>query len=252
MGIKNWVVILALSAFIAIALNQSADAASMYRRTVSLLDLRIAMNQDEEILNIPDPKEYRDNYKGPREPNIPKVEFEAFDPPMHLQGQVDSLIHGIKISLPAEYDHYGYELRRYMKSLGRFDIYSSREAMEKELNNIKKARIIFKYWRDLLSQRTEEIKLAIEQENASSKVRTTFKVNSGIIRVFIIETQAWLNANEALLEFLKDRQRYYVLNGSELGFLYDKDKEKFVKLYSDREKRRQQMYKYDPFRLMVY
>ncbi len=68
----------------------------------------------------------------------------------------------------------------------------------------------------------------------------------------MIETQSWLNANEAFLDFLAERQKFYRLDGSDIYFKLSSDHAIFLSLYATRERARKQMRKYDSFRKMVY
>lgn len=246
--------ILKLTALIALVLlPQLAIAQS--RNEVSLFDIRMHLNRASEsaaLFNAPNVNEIRANYKGPKEPILPKTKFIQFDHPAHIQGQAESLMHGITIGLPPEYDHYGYELRRYMKSVGNFDIYKNSLRLAQERKNLEKARIISRYWRQKMNTDTGTLSKRIIAENADSKARTTYKLNSGILKAFTIEMQSWLNANEALLNFLAERQKFYKFDNGRIIFRSANDRAMFVSLYAAREKSRQQMHKYDPFKVMVY
>jgi hypothetical protein len=239
-------------------LSPSASFAQreVFNEEVSLFDLRMeSTTKTDEIMaleNAPNLNELRRTYNGPAEPAIPEVTFYEFEKPDHLQGLAESLVHGVTIGLPPEYDHYGYELRRYMKSVGNFEVYKNRAALERELLNIKKSLVVFKYWREKLNEDMAGVEKRLETENASSQVRTTYKLNAGILRAFMIEGQSWINANQAMLEFLKSRQSQYLFEDGQLKFVTAGDRRKFLSLYDARERARNQIHQYDPFRIMVY
>lgn len=248
----RFLLITALMFTMAAAMPASAQD---YKDYISLFELRsnLAAGRGEvALMNAPNAEEFIRNYSGPKEPVLPRVTFLDFDRPGHLQGQIESLVHGITIGLPPEYDHYGYELRRYMKSVGNFDIYKNNISLQEQKTNIAKAQIIFKHWRHKLNTDMRDIANRIRDENGDSKARTTFKLNAGLIKAFMIEMQSWLNANEALLQFLDNSQGAYRLDGGEIGFESSGDRAMFASLYAAREKARQQIYKYDPFRIVVY
>ena len=226
-----------------------------YGDFISLFDLRMYADQSgarERWDNDPEKVKIRATYQGPEEPVIPPVQFYEFPKPTHLQGQAESLVHGITITLPPEYDHYGYELRRYMKSVGNHDIFTNRSALVREQRNIEKAKIVFKYWRKMLNQETAAIENRIKNENADSKSRTIYKLNAGIVRAFMIETQSWINANNALLQFIADNQGKILFENGKLRVKGEANRATFISLYNAREKARWQMHQYDPFRQMVY
>ncbi len=116
------------------------SASAQQGERVSMFHLRIYHNKGIEgvaLQNSADIETVIERYNGPEEPVIQPVEFHVFEKPSHIQGQVEALMHGITIGLPAEYDHYGYELRRYMRSVGNFDIYKNSADLEKQRLNIK-------------------------------------------------------------------------------------------------------------------
>lgn len=193
------------------------------------------------------------DYQGPVEPTVAKVEFYEFDSPKHVQGRIDSLLHGIKITLPPEYDHYGYEIRRYMSSVGRLEIYNNRHAIEEELVNIEKAWVVFRYWRENLLSELDSLDAAIKADDtASSKVKTMFTVNEAIVKAFIIEMQSWINANQELLLFLAENRKEYTFEKGNFLFKSSALARKFMNLFTTRERAKLQMRKYDPFGKIVY
>lgn len=194
------------------------------------------------------------DFKGPIAPTLPKVTFYEFDRPTHIEGRVERLIHGIEITLPSEYDHYGYELRRYMNKIGRVDIYTNREAMEGELLNIQKAGIVFRHWREELLREIDELEAAIkvQGQGVSSKVKAKFNLNKTIVNGFVIEAQAWLAHNRRFLEFLADNRKQYAFENGRFLFLTNMHARQFLDLFQARAQARQQIVRYDPFGTAVY
>lgn len=247
---KRWILTIA-----GVGVLMSASVWAQQRGGVSLFQLRadIAGSPEELALaNDPNKRALLDNYEGPEELILPEVKYYGFDRPSHLQGLAESLVHGITINLPPEYDHYGYELRRHMKSVGNYSIYTNQQALDLQRRNIEKSHIIFKYWRQKINADLLEVKNRIDKENGDSKARTTYKLNTAIVKAFMVETQVWINANEALLNFIAERRRSITFSKGRIRFDSTKDQELFLSLYATREKARREMYKYDPFRGMVY
>lgn len=205
--------------------------------------IRPGVDMNEQILN----------FAGPKPPAAPKIEFYEFDKPDHVEGRVESLVHGLTITLPHEYDHYGYEVRRYMNNVGRLEIFRNRYAMEQEIVNIEKAWVVFSYWREALLSELDAIDQAIKADpDMSSKIKTRFKVNQAIVKAFIIEMQSWLDANDNLLKFLADNRKQYTFEEGRFIFRRNDYVRRFLALFAAKEKAKQEMKKYDPFGLIVY
>jgi hypothetical protein len=239
-----------------VLLSPNLVEAQSSSQPISLFDLHMAsQTKGDQIFaleNNSNTSELRASFTGPQEPHIPQVEFYEFDKPTHLQGQVESLVHGIIIGLPPEYDHFGYEIRRHMKSIGNYDIYTKEEVVHEQLVNVKKARVIFKHWQDQLNKELDSVKTRIDGESAEPKTRTTYKVNAGHLRAFMIELQSWINANEAFLNFIKTNQADIKLDGDDIRFADNQQRDAFLSLYGAREKALVRMHRYDPFKVMVY
>lgn len=224
-----------------------------FERDIPLLRLWAQFNSYNFPQNPYEIEQAVRDFKGPVEPTVPKVTFYEFDSPQHVQGRIDSLLHGIKITLPPEYDHYGYEIRRYMNSVGRIAIYSNRYAMEEEIVNIEKAWVVFRYWREALLAELDSLDAAIKADDtATSKVKTMFTVNETIVKAFIIEMQAWLNANQELLLFLAENRKDYTFEQGNFIFKSTAMARQFINLFSTRERAKLQMREYDPFGKIVY
>lgn len=225
-----------------------------FEREIPLLRLWAYYNPEYKLpLTWEEAEEAVLEYKGPVEPVVPKVQFYEYDSPQHIQGRIESLVHGIKITLPPEYDHYGYEIRRFMRSVGRMEIYNNRYAIEDELVNIEKAWVVFRYWREALIAEMEALDAAIKADaTTSSKIKTIFKVNEAIVKAFIIEMQAWLNTNQEFLEFLADNRREYTFERGRFAFRSTPAARRFMALFGARERAKRQIREYDPFGTVVY
>ncbi len=193
-------------------------------------------------------------YELSAEPNFAQVEFLKIDPPKMLQERVDRLIQGIYIDIPPEIDHYGYEIRRYMAHIGNVDILKDRVRLEKEINNVKMANIILKYWRKELSKEMRIIQEALNEEGVLSQTRTSYQYNSGIVRAFFTEAQSWINNNENLLMFLWGKKKEYDYRERKRSIIFDKqdDFNEFKSLYKMQKKSLDYVNEYPPFMMMVY
>ena len=211
-------------------------------------------NPDYVLPNDGDDESFIRDFKGPAPPEIPEIEFYEYDLPPHLQGRVESLVHGIKIGLPAEYDYYGYEIRRYMRVIGRVGVYQNRYAMETEIANIEKAAVVFKYWRRALLADIDALEKDIAADtNASPKIKQKFHVNKAIVNAFFVEMKSWLYANEKFLEFLADNRKGYTFENGYFIFQTGYNTARFFQLFEAKEKAKRQLRKnYVPFGNVVY
>lgn len=192
-------------------------------------------------------------YVPPKEPVFEKVTYLKIDPPGNLTERIDRLLHGIRVDIPPEYDHYGYEIRRYMAGVAGPQILGSPENIEAQIKNIANAKIVARYWREAMMAEIDEIEKQINAEDASSSTRTIFKFNRGIVQAFFIELESWLNVNrsglEALIKIGSDR---YTYKDPVLSFKDRDDLTYYASLHQTREKALKQIRKYTPFRMMIY
>ncbi len=191
-------------------------------------------------------------YAPPVEPKIPPVQFLKQEPPVTLREHVDHLLYGIKVDIPPEYDVYGYELRRYMAHIGGPEVLGNEERLGQELKNIRKAKIILKYWNDDVTSRISEIKKKIEAEKPSADILTSFKFNSGLAMAFMAECQVWIKKNEDFLNFLSQKQGAYTYNDPTLVFHDEEDRRAFAAHYIAARNAQKIINEYVPFATMVY
>ena len=71
----------------------------------------------------------------PVEPNIEKVTFLKIDPPRSIKDRVNRLLHGLYTDIPPEFDHYGYEIRRYMAHIAGPNVLSNPERLQEVLRD---------------------------------------------------------------------------------------------------------------------
>lgn len=192
------------------------------------------------------------NYIPPVEPNIQKVKYLMPNPTTTLRERVDRLLYGIKVDLPPEYDHYGYEIRRYMAHVAGPEVLGNEARLKEELNNIANAKIVYKYWREDILKQIDAIEKEIAEKNVSGDIHSSFKFNSGVASAFLSECQVWLNRNENMLKFLLENQDNYDYHMPEFNFYTSDDREKFADLYISSQEARKVMNRYVSFATMVY
>lgn len=191
-------------------------------------------------------------YTPPVEPHLPPVKFLKQDQPVNMRERVDRLLHGIKVDISPEYDHYGYELRRYMAHVSNPQVFNNPEKIKDELSNIKKAEIILQYWREDLMRESGEIARLIEEKDAPTNIRTTYKYNSGTVLAFMAECHTWIQKNKELLEFLIEKQGLYDFDGEKLIFKNNKNRDEFASVFTAAAQARAYINEYVPFAGMVY
>jgi hypothetical protein len=187
------------------------------------------------------------------EPTYPPVKHVLFDWPEGLLARIESLPHGVTMDLPPAYDHYGYEIRRYMVSVGSIKVMSSTESLKGQIRNIENAQVLLKAWNEDINTRFKQIEKQIETENADPTTRSKYKYTRGLVVAALSEIDAWLRNNKSLLGFLLilGPENYNVKEGR-FYFRTDKDYKKFESLYDARERALTQIHKYTPFTLMIY
>lgn len=192
------------------------------------------------------------HYQPPSEPVFEKVEYQKLEPPLHLQERIERLIHGIKVDIPPEYDHYGYEIRRYMARVAGPKVLASQKNIEGQLQNIKNAEIILKYWRDTHAKEIAAIEAEIEASNSSS-YSTSFKYHRGVANAFFVEAGSWMNNNRAVLEYLQELgPQGYTFRDGKIKFGSRKELTKFLALFKAQREALEIIQGYTPFRMMVY
>lgn len=217
-----------------------------------------AGNKDDEYSSVFMPKlEYGsviidDDDIPPSEPNIVKITFLKNTPVIGLGERVERLIQGITLDIPPEYDIYGYEIRRYMAHAGNPKIYTDEDYLIDQIRNVRKARIILRYWQEYLANEVDEIEKLIEDQDSSSSIRTSFRQNKAIVRSFMVAAQGWLDSNERLLMNVFDTFGYVTVDYPELIFLRPHQRIDFYNLFVARQSKLKEIHKYTAFSTMPY
>ncbi len=188
----------------------------------------------------------------PRGTELPKVKYARTEPPRSIQVRVESMVNGITIDAPPEYDHYGYEIRRLMARVEDPEIYTDTERLMLELKNISKALIIYDYWRKHIEKEITAIDAFIAQRGASSTVYRTLKYNKGISKAFLAELKGWLVHDYALLEMLVKYQDLYTVENDVLYFKDYAHATRFIEIFNARNRAVERINKYQPFRDVLY
>lgn len=188
----------------------------------------------------------------PVEPLFKQVKFLKQAPPKTVIERIDRLIHGIRIDIPPEYDHYGYEIRRYMKSILTPDDLNNTMLIPEKLKSARTARVILDYWKKSLMEEMKIIEDELAKGNTGSNILTTYRYNKGIVNAFIPELYSWIDSNIEFLEFLQEiggefyvEYPFYELSTPPLA-------EKLDQLYRKREEGLKRVVPYSPFSAMVY
>lgn len=189
------------------------------------------------------------------EPSFEKITLLRIDPHMSLRERVDRLLYGIYTDIPPEYDHFGYEIRRYMAGVGNVESLNDPAFIKKQLKNIKTSKFILEYWGKELNKEIEEIERIIEEKNDASSTRSTFKYNRGIVNAFLVESESWINNNRMALEYLQEIGPNAYKYNENKGLLIFKNKQhlkRFVSIFKSKRSALKEMRGYLPFRMMVY
>lgn len=160
----------------------------------------------------------------PHEPELLQVDFLKISPPVSLKERIDRLVQGVSIDIPPEYDHYGYELRRYMQHVGNVQIYTDDNFRNEQIENVKKAKIIMDYWRNHLKDEIISLEEAVKSQELSTTENTAYKQNIAEVNNFLVLAQGWLDSNLEFLEYLHAVSGKYEYNYPRLIFKPDEKK----------------------------
>lgn len=193
-----------------------------------------------------------DDDEWPNEPNLAKVQFKKIPPLSGLGERIDRLVHGIKKDIAPEYDHYGYEIRRYMSTVGNKKIYSDSDFLIEQIKNVRKANVIADYWRKALEEEMDALKEIVENNNTISfSERTTYKQNKVAVRTFLIILRSWLAANEGFLMTILEDPNVYDINYPEI-IISDKSRIDFYNKLNLKRAKLKDIRQYQSFAMMVY
>lgn len=187
------------------------------------------------------------------EPTYKKVTFYKLDPPRTLRERVERLTHGMLVDMPPEYDHYGYEIRRFMAKVGNEAVLDSTQNIKGQLQNIKFAQKIAAAWQANHLKEVNEINVLIEEQNASSTVRSLYNTKKLEAQSFFQHLNGWIRYNRDALSYLAEigTNRYQYQDG-EFRFRSSEEFNKYKILHETRVRALDRMHGYTPFRLMVY
>ncbi|MDH5722667.1 MAG: hypothetical protein OEY94_05030 [Alphaproteobacteria bacterium] len=189
----------------------------------------------------------------PAEPNILKITFLKIPPTSSIEGRIENLLHGIKTDIPPEYDHYGYEIRRYMSRIGNVKIFEDEEFLVEQIKNVRKARVIIEYWQAALQKEVNEIEEIVDNmPDAPSIIKTSLRKNKAEARSFITDAQRWIDSNERYLQHVYNLFGYLNLYYPELAFMRPHERIDFFNLLTTKQSILKRIKEYGPFAHMVY
>ena len=192
-------------------------------------------------------------YRSVSEPSFPEIKFFKYPAPATLSARIDTILHGVTVSLPPEYDLYGYELRRYMSRIAGPEAMASTERLAAEIANAKRAKIILEYWGKEITGLIDELGAEIEaDDNIDSATRTSYRFKSGKAKAFLVEANSWVDNNQAFLEALYAMRGSYEYIDPSINFRDEEDLKEFTRLFRAREKALSFIHAYPPFRMMAY
>ncbi len=189
----------------------------------------------------------------PLEPNIATTRFLKYPPVSSLGERVDRLVYGITTDIQPEYDHFGYEIRRYMTDVGNIKIFDGPEFLVKQIKNVRKARVIAEYWKKHINNEVLEIQEIMDVDSSLDlRVRTAFKQNKIAAQTFMISLKAWIDANERVLLSIHKNPSLYEVEYPEVLIVLPTKRTEFYNLYATKQAKLKDIQQYQPFALMVY
>lgn len=187
------------------------------------------------------------------EPVLPEVQFFALEPPKTMSQKVQAVLYGITIDVPPQYDHYGYDIRRYMVSVGSPMVFEDPERINQELHKIDYALKVLHAWSE---KNTQEIQ-ALEAEVAASKdvepqIHQDLRLNKAKAQGFFSEAKIWLENHKRGLELLARKRGHYYYEDSAFTFDNAQDMKEYASIYEAQQKSLSEIHEYVPFRIMMY
>lgn len=159
------------------------------------------------------------NEDAPVEPALAEIKFLKMPALNNIKERTDRLIWGVRKDIKPEYDHYGYEIRRYMAGTSNTKIFTNEEYLIEQIRSVRKARIIANYWADKVEDEVRLIEKEMKSRQGSEvefTVKTAFKQNKLTVRKFIISLKSWIDANEKYLMIIFDNPDVYSVRYPEI------------------------------------
>ena len=189
----------------------------------------------------------------PAEPNLAKTRFLKYPPVTSLAERVERLVYGIETDIKPELDHYGYEIRRYMTSVGNVRLFEEPDYLIEQIRNLKKARIIADYWGMSITEEIADIEKILDEDNdIDLGTRTAFKHNKVAAQTFLISLKSWIDTNERLLIHINSKPDIYEVLYPEILILVPTARVEFYNIYATKQAKLKDIQRYQPFALMVY
>ena len=217
------------------------------------------MNVDSTFHPVPLPQLFStsvtmdDDDEVSHEPNLPKFSFKRLPELNSFDERVSRLTQGIQQSIAPEYDHYGYEIRRYMTHDGNLQVFEDRDYLETQIKNVRKATVIVDYWKKYLEKELREVEDIIDTgDGVSFSNRTAFKQNKVIIRTFLISLRGWVAANERFLTQVYENMDAFDVYYPEVMISNNAIRVDFYNKLMLRQTKVNEMKAYRPFEIMVY
>lgn len=186
-------------------------------------------------------------------PNILKAKFLNLPEVTNTEQRIEKLLQGITTDIPPEYDHYGYEIRRYMARVGDVSVYEDKDRLIEELTNVRKAQVIVDYWQKTLDKEIEFLDAQVESVSISQPAIVMYKQNRSTVRSFLLVLKGWVDSNERILSFLLTKQGEYESYYPEIVFrVQSGDVVDFYNSVLLKQTKLKMIRKYPPFSLMVY
>lgn len=189
----------------------------------------------------------------PNAPIITKTTFVKLPEVIGIDDRVKRLMEGITEIIPPKYDHYGYEIRRYMQNAGDIRIYSNDEFLREQIVNVRRAGVIADFWKRELENEIAYLQEQLDakpEENLSTKA--TLKRNEAEIRRFVIVLNSWIMLNEKILLLIFKDQDFYSVIYPEVIVSSGREKIALYNLMNAKQTRLKDLKRYAPFEIMFY
>lgn len=189
----------------------------------------------------------------PNAPILAKARFVKLPEVQDIQNRVKRVVEGVTEVIPPKYDHYGYEIRRYMQSVGDARIYEDEEFLKEQIVNVRRAKVIADFWKQHLENELQSLKAELDQEPEKYlSTKTMLKRHEAEIQRFVVVLNGWITLNEKILLLIFKEPDYYSVIYPEVIISSAQDKVAMYNLMNAKQTRLKDLRLYQPFEMMAY
>lgn len=193
------------------------------------------------------------NEKVPFAPIITKTTFVRLPDVVGIPARVKRVVEGVTEIIPPKYDHYGYEIRRYMQNVGDIRIYEDEDFLREQIVNVRRAGVIADFWKRQLEADLDELNALLdEQPEKYFSTKAMLKRHESEIQRFVVVLNSWITLNEKMLLLVFKEPDFYSVIYPEIIVSSGQEKVALYNLMNAKQTRLKDLKRYAPFAIMAY